>query len=612
MSHYKTDATRAEATDPKWLPVGRQVGELANDWSKRSDIVAYVGPGAGGPAPACFVPASAEVEVNVDVAFGFGVEPEDIDLTTRAGRYDFPKATGAIMHEAFHARFSRWDMQEAKDVLDDAEFQALLLLEEGRIEYQGMLHMPKAKAFLEACALEIVIADAAEQFAGMSDTKGASTLVALVYGRVDAGILRLDDVREVTDLLDDYLGLDVVTKLREIATKAQGHDNHWDSVPLRELAKEWVRIMRDVAKSKGEDYDEAPGGTMVGMAGGEGEEGEEGEGSMSEVMAALADALDESAENVEISNGGSLDEAETAEKYEEVVKEKSERAKERKEATKQADKVFGDGSKGTSPKFGSSSSRLLETRVPRSDERVAANVIATKLEKAKYRDRDVTEVASVLPPGRLRSRAVVQSAALRERGVMTQAEAWRRKVRKHTDEPTLNVGVLVDISGSMGSAMKPMATTAYVLSEAAQRVQGKAAMVYYGTDVFPTLRPGERMSEVKVYSAPDGTEKFDDAFRALDGVMNLLNGEGARLLVIVSDGHYTADETRKCQRWMKRCAEEGVAVVWLPFDDGYMAKHQAGEYGVVLSGRFDPTEAATKIGEACERAISSATARRVA
>lgn len=606
MSHYKTDATRAEATDPKWLPVGRQVGELANEWSKRSDIVAYVGPGAGGPAPACFVPASAEVEVNVDVAFGFGVEPEDIDLRSRSGRYEFPKATGAIMHEAFHARFSRWDMKDAKDALDDAEFQALMLLEESRIEYQGILHMPKAKAFLESCALEIVIADAAEQFGSMSDTKGASTLVALVYGRVDAGILHLDDVREVTNLLDDFLGLDVVAKLREIATKAQEHDNHWDSVPLRVLAQEWVRILRDVAKEKGEDYDEAASG-MAGMPGGEGDEGE-GAG-MSEIMSALADALNESAENVEISNGSSLDDAETAEKYQEVTKEKAEKAKERKDAKDMAAKTF---SSGTGPLMGAAThSTLSESRPPRADERVAANVIATKLEKAKYRDRDVTEISSVLPPGRLRSRAAVQGAALRERGVMQQAEAWKRKVRKHTDEPTLNVGVLVDISGSMGSAMEPMATTAYVMSEAVQRVQGKAAMVYYGNDVFPTLRPGERMSEVKVYNAPDGTEKFDDAFRALDGAMDLLSGQGARLLVVVSDGHYTTEETRKCQRWMRRCAEEGVAVVWLPFDDGYMAKHQAGEYGVVLSGRFDPTEAASKIGQACERAINETTARKV-
>jgi len=154
--------------------------------------------------------------------------------------------------------------------------------------------------------------------------------------------------------------------------------------------------------------------------------------------------------------------------------------------------------------------------------------------------------------------------------------------------------------------MEPMATTAYVMSAAAQRIQAKTAMVYYGNDVFPTLRVGERITEVKTYSAPDGTEKFDKAFQAIDGTLDLLYGQGARLLVVVSDGHYTAPEGKAAQRWMRRCAEEGVAVVWLPFDDGLMAKHMAGENGTVLAGRFSPTEAATKIGQVCATAMTKA------
>lgn len=606
MAHYKIGETRKGETPAKWLPVGRQIGELANEWSVRHDIVAFVGPGAGGAAPACFIPDTAEVEVNVDVAFGFGVEPDDIDLTTRRGRYEFPRATGAIMHEAFHARFSRWDMRKAHDELAKDEYEALILLEEGRIEAQGLRVMSKARPFLQACALEIVVADADEQFASMSNTKAAGTLVALVYGRVDAGILRIEDVRELTNMLDDFLGLDVVARLREIATKAQDHDNHWDAVPLYPLAREWAAILREVAEGKGETEPGEGGTSEPGEGDGEGEG--EGSGGMSDVISEMLDALSDAADTVAVSSADVLDAAETGEKYEEIVKEKAEKAKERKEAKAAEGKVF--GGTGTGPSGGMSRSSLVDTRAPLPAERVAANMIATKLEKAKYRDRDQTEVSSIVPPGRLRARAVVQAAAMRERGVMAQAEAWRRTVRKQTDEPTLSVGVMVDISGSMGYAMQPMATTAYVLSEAVRRVQGRAAMVYYGNDVFPTLRPGEHLSEVKVYSAPDGTERFDLAFQAIDGSLNLLYGDGARLLVIVSDGVYTAHETEKAKRWMRRCAEAGVATVWLPFDDGGCAKALAGEHGVVLSGMFDPTDAAVQIGQACEQAISRMTATK--
>jgi hypothetical protein len=606
MGHFKTGATRAEATPVEWLGVGKQIGDLANLYARRSDIIAYVGPGAGGPAPACFIPNTAEVEVNVDVAFGYGVKPSDINLETRSGRYEFPQAVGAIFHEACHARYSLWDIPTAHGLLAQDEFDALMLLEEGRIEAFGLKGSPRMRTFLESCAMGIVVADASETFAEKGDTHAAAFLTALIWGRVDAGILRLHDVIEVTDLIDDYLGLPVTIALRDIATRARAHWAHDDATLLYPLAKEWAALVREVAEEKG---DASPGEQGTGTGAGMGEDGEgEGEGFGDSLKDALLDALSDAADNVAIGNASDLDDAESKEKQEDTVKERADRGKEVKKAKDAAAKTFG---KGTAALFGSSTSTLLLTRDPLPEERVAANVIATRLEKAKYRDRDVTEVNRVIPPGRLRSRAAVQGAAMRDRGMLQQSEAWRAKVRKQTDEPTLSIGVLVDISGSMGDAMLPMATTAYVLSEASARVQGRAGIVYFGNDVFPVLSPGERQQQVKVYSAPDGTEKFDDAFRAIDGSLDLLHGGGARLLVVVSDGHYTGEETARCRHWMTRCKEMGVAVVWIPFDNGYMAEQFANvANGEVLPGKITPTAAATKIGEACERAINAVTSRR--
>jgi hypothetical protein len=172
---------------------------------------------------------------------------------------------------------------------------------------------------------------------------------------------------------------------------------------------------------------------------------------------------------------------------------------------------------------------------------------------------------------------------------------------------------MVDISGSMGYAMEPMAVTAWVMSEAAKRTQAKCAMVYYGSEVFPTLRPGQHLTEVNVYTAPDGTEKFNKAFKALDGSLQLLQGTGARLLVIVSDGHYTPDEQEHAKKWLKRCQESGVAVLWLPFERGGMAGHLArGTDAVVLEGTLDPASAATEIGKAATAAIMKVSTRAAA
>jgi Mg-chelatase subunit ChlD len=253
----------------------------------------------------------------------------------------------------------------------------------------------------------------------------------------------------------------------------------------------------------------------------------------------------------------------------------------------------------------------MEKRAPNSGERTAAVKLGGLLDKAKYRDRVEIRGTAVTPPGRLRTRALIQNRAMKENGVHATVEPWRRTIRKHTDDPTLKVGVMVDISGSMGSAMQPMASTAWVLSEAVRRIQGRAAMVYYGESVFATLKPGQHLTDVTVYSAPDGTEKFNEAASALNGAMNLTGGSGARLMVVVSDGIYTDKETPKAREWVKRMTENGVGVVWLTEGDshGYYgtgAKHicKGTSAELVVVDGLDVTKATDLIGQAAIRALS--------
>jgi hypothetical protein len=590
MAHIKHSENRASNTPAEWLGVGRAIGELANKWSERHDLIGYVGTNAGHGAPACYNPALAEIEVDTAIAFGKMISPEMVgDLTERTKQFEFPKATGAIMHEAFHAKFSQWDLEKAYKDLESDEHQALILLEESRIEAQGLLAMPEALNFLRACAMDIVIADAKEKFETASNTQSAAFLVATVHARIDAGILDESEVKDLVELVDAYMSPEVIAKLREIAGKFQAHTMHANAELLYPLAKEWAKIIREVAEEKGDGQGQD----------GKPESGEKGEGSggMSKEFAEmLMDALEEAGAVISIGNADALADQEQAEDWEQEVKEKQADAKERQRNEEVAKQVF---EKSTGVGVSKTSSRLRETRKPTPEERIAAVQIAQLLEKAKYRERDAIEIASITPPGRLRTRQMVQGQALRERGVMQQVAPFRRTVRKHTDDPTLTVGVMVDISGSMGSAMNPMATTAWVMSEAVRRVQGKCAMVYYGNDVFPTLKAGQHLTDVNVYTAEDGTEKFDKAFRALDGSLNLLNGSGARLLVVVSDGQYTHDEREHARKWLARCNDAGVAILWLPFDGGHYAERLARHARVaVLGGVLDPTGAASEIGRA--------------
>jgi hypothetical protein len=585
MAHLKMGETKAQATPVEWLKIGRDIGYMANKWSLRNDLVAYVGPGAGGPAPACYSPTQAEVEVNVDVAFAKGITPDEIgDITLRKTQYEFPKATGAIMHEAFHARFSQWSMPKAYEELEKDEYNALVLLEESRIEYQGLKSMATARPFLRACAMEIVIGDTKEGMENETQTQSLTNLVGLVFARIDAGVLEEHEVFTITEMIVNQLGEKVVEQLRTIARSAQLHENHKDATELYPLAKEWARIVRETAKERGDE-----------------QKPESGKGIPSEIMEAIMEALAEASDEVMANNFSDLGDQEQIEEMREEVKAKSSDAKEQNENREIANQVF---SKSSGPGQSKTNSKLVEQRQPTSAELSASVRIGQWLEKAKYRERDEHEIASIVPPGRLRSKAILQNVALKSRGVNQRVEPFRRTVRKHTDDPTLNVGIMVDISGSMGSAMKPMATTAWVMSSAVNRIQGNCAMVYYGNDVFPTLKVGQKLSEVNVYSASDGTEKFSKAFQALDGALNLLHGNGARLLVVVSDGEYSGEEVPKSRDIVAKCKEAGVAILWLPFDSGRGARDIGGDYAEIVLGINQPEEASEIIGRSAERVMT--------
>ena len=593
MAHIKPqELTRSKIKTPSdWLGVGYEITQLVNAWSDRTDLVALLGTEAGKGAPACFLPALAEIEVNTKEAFGEITTPSMIDdLTKRKNQYEFAKAVGAIRHEAYHAKFSAWDIPLAGKTLKQDEFEALMLLEEGRIEAWGISTHPDAKVFLRASAMGLIIDEAKEVFSEQSTIRSASSLVGLCHARIIAGSLDELQAFDLLDKVNGILGSDLVMKLKEIIYQFQDHAIHTDISACYPLAIEWARLVREKAEEAGEQPTK------------------EQQEAFAEMMSEM---LGEMSESVSISNANELQDQKRSEDMKESATAKANTSKEQKKNEEIARQVF---SKSSGPGEASTRSQLVEKRSPNGQERNSAVKIAKALERAKYRERGAIEIGSIVPPGKLNTRKIIQAKALEQKGIFTQPKAFSKKVRKHTDEPELSVGVMVDISGSMSSAMNPMASTAWIMGEAVRRVQGRCAMVYFGSDVFPTLKAGQRLKEVNVYSAPDGTEKFDRAFRALDGALNLLNGEGARLLVVVSDGHYTSDEMESAKAWVARCSKNGVAVLWLPIgDNGATAKSIcAGANAQVVENINDPSVSALIIGKNAEKVLSTAGQRFVA
>jgi hypothetical protein len=603
MGHYSRLAQRKSATPPEWLKTCSEVGQLVNSWSGRSDLAVYAGKDAvDGQAIAAFYIKTAEVEINLDKAFGSATTPAMVgDLTQRVNQFDHAEAIGVIYHEALHARYSEWNY-EALEAMKPAVNAVFQLLDESRIERKGVIQMPSNQLFLRASALNLALEELTEEnLSTLSDIRACARVSLLALARVDAGVVKLSDVEATYNQVVSVIGQNLFNSLRAIWVEFQSLATS-EVARGEALAIKWLDLLKE-ADPEGEAQEGGSGEGEPSEGEGEGEGKGKGKG-MSDLLSDLLDALSEDADATKMDTASDLADQQTKEEWEETSKTRNQEAKRQNESKRTATKVFSNSSGAGES---GSSSRLKEQRTPTGAERASAVKIGQMLEKAKYRERSVHEVKSVEPKGRLNTRVLIQNKALESKGAMTKNPAWTHKSRKHTDDPTLRMGIMVDISGSMSGAMEALATTAWVMSEAGRRVQAKTAMVYYGSGVFPTLKVGQKLEQVSVWTAPDGTEKFGEAFEALDGALGLTYADGVRLLVIVSDGHYTSAETERTKEAVRLCKANGVGVIWITPKSCYggNGKHLLGGYGVALEG-LDEKDIASEIGRGAVEALAKA------
>lgn len=548
------------STPLPWLAAGANIADFCNARARRSDIVVYVGETTTANAAACFVPATAELEVNYPMCFEPGIDPEKLgDLEQRATRLEHPVASGVILHEASHARWTTWSLEKAAELGKTDERDGMLLveamhwLEESRIENLAVTAWPADREQLRSSALRLALLDmdtddGSEHDLALAQPVELLKCACLAEARVVAGVIDASDITAVTAKLSDGLGAERLEAARQIFAQVHAINPADRPNALFDQMQTAARALLDLLTD--EDRQAQADAAAAGQA----------------AMQAMSDLLDELAGAADVAEAEAR--SEVAEQIKEMRDEASAKAAAKAAAERASDEavareVFG---KSTGPAGGATYSEVVETRAPTGSERAMAVRLGRDLERINYSERMVTRVASMLPPGKLRARTAVLGAAQRSRGLVADAEPWVAKHRHHVDSAPLTAGVLVDISGSMSSAMEPMATAAWVLSEAVRRVQGTAAMVYFGSSVFSTLKPHQHLEKVTVYSAPDGTEEFEPAIKALNGALNLVDGEGARVLFVVSDGHYRTDQAKHVKKWVKRLTDAGVAVVWLPMD----------------------------------------------
>lgn len=566
-----------------WLRVAGDLSVLCNLWAKRRDLKVYLGRDGGqGIAPAFFQPSTAEIELNSELGFGKGSNGATVgDLTNRLELSKYPVIGGMAMHESGHARYMNADWAKLKKRFNSArEWDVYELLEETRIEGRMALAWPSDVGYLRACTREIIM--------GPDPTLwSARGGMQLLIGRHEVGILEYGDVEKLENHLEaNGWPMKLQDECRKVIADYMLTDDDTDAGidEQVELALKLDKLMPlDPVDPDQQAWDD------------------------------LLDAIEEVMRRAK--RGGTKQVIESADRGESDRK-RSERDQEdrvQKENDKKAQETFENSAGGKS----AVPSQLRGARPATSAERGAAVRLSKDLEKAKYRDRVMTEYDTDVPPGRFNGGEAMRKEATRWAGGDTSRfKPFRHQRFQETDEPPLTVGIMSDVSGSMNEVQPGVATAVYVISEAVYRLdKAEAAAVYFGSSVYPGLRKGERLKQVRTWSGIEGWEDFDGGFRALDGELNLLQGKGARLLVVVSDGQYGGAppfspvyQAAARDEWVKTCVKNGVGVVWVQIRGQHAPVAETPGVEVVSVGT-DILDAIEPIGLAAIRALEHASGR---
>ena len=561
------------------------------------------------PAPAWYLPAANDIYIHVDDA---GLDKVPVINWMRimdSPDSDLARVLGLYCHEAGHAAIS--DHMTPVQMGAMRHFDLLTLLEELRVENYALRLAPQARRFLRA-SFTIVLGNLPDTYENKSHVVRAW---AIARGRTLAGVAAADETDAVDIAARTLLGDDIVDGLTDLLQEALTLTLHqeWEKERMVAICDEWVELVGETAEATGCTHctrEAEPGEEAGDGGGGKGEEttseaadggsggtpkpeggdddgdaeGHTGDGDKDgDKGGAKADSKPADTPEGDAAgtwgqagadtDGGDPDAAggdaltdEDAELMSMLTRDLAGLMQD--EWTRELDGAqLSNAAEWAARIFGN---RKVSTRITQDEptgemrqhvvqvaQRAVAPGVADRSRRSPRRRRCRQD-------GCARGRRCAASRSGR-RDAWCRPRPWRGTVRRHTTARPLVVGVATDTSGSMRWAEEGVAEFAYVYTNAGHRIGARTAAVTFGDHVHRIARPGEVMTHVQRKTASDGSEAFDKAIAALDGVLHLTDpAYAARILLVISDGAFVRDqEPEKAQEWLRRMDKVGTHVLWI-------------------------------------------------
>ena len=569
----------------EWLPLTQEIGVWARNKAAMWGITCGIYPGCREAvgAPAIWDHGKKELIVDPDVAIP-GQDPKEVDFKDALWQNENPKLYGLIMHEIGHGVGTRYSGAEyIRAGARARHIDVIMTVEEPNAEMHAIERFGRnAVRFMRHTALELVL----DEWKIPPGRYGAAVTAGLLLARVDAGVLTDADVQPYRDLVVAELGEETLRSLQQLWQKYLRNDPEMTITERLEWSEEWLALIGEDEKDPTVANKHLPSGQQS-----EDEEGEGGGG--------LAEAVEQATRRQANDSDLRFVKSRRTLRENRDAREAADRAEISSDG-EDAEEGAGDPDMGGAGE-GSPGRRSyrIGTRAPSTEERRGMVVLAERLEQADFRARTRSRGTSDSPPGRLRS-AAMQLDAARSMGIPPQqTDIFSVRKLKADYHPPLTVGLMTDVSGSMYDAAAALCTTQWMLSNAVERIQGRIASMFFGVGHYRGLRVGERHDDVDVWEAKEGYEMPFPAFQALDHQLDLLHGDGARLLVIATDARWSQKLQRKeMGKVMQLSRSTGLHVIWATFT-GWTVYAKEYNTGAVLDLQgIGPVASAAKIGDA--------------
>lgn len=547
----------------EWVRLSSETGEWVRGLVGRDDLIVTINPDTSSQHAAHYQTGTAQIDINPTMCAP-GIPPADITMNTREGRYTHPTLAGAAFHEAAHSRYTNWlPTKTSNNPATNRTLQAALLLEESRAEKHLLTTHPNNRTLLRSAVTLLV---------NNNPETDLPTRLALLAARADSGVLTASEVADVTTEAVNTYGETVYQQLRAVWLKAHTITETHNPEPILTLAREWLTILDKHAPDREKSKPRTPAtppchhnrnSDANSETSGDANSDANSDTDHNPTINTIINTINENTATQIAAEKQTLTKTSRAKTTRQT---RTEQEKTRTEITELIAKHHQTHSNGTTREG------IKGHRPPTPTETATINTLTHNLRKALWRERGTSRHHQQLPPGKLKSAAIIKQAAERQQGLPPTAKPWVATRHTHNEPPRIRLGIICDISGSMETHAENVASCVYIISKTINRLNGTTGTIAFGIDNHIINLPGDNPQHVTTFHSRAGTETPDRAIRTITEMLHLNQPTPGtvNILVIVSDGKWAHNEKQRAHKRITQLAHHNTKILHI----GYGHRHQ--------------------------------------